>query len=253
MQPSTDNFYFLIFLGTTGVVLLTTISILLMIVNRNRTLKQQKIMQETALAHQKVLVQAIVQSQEKERSHIGAELHDNIVNAIMLLNLLIEKQDKQAALQLSMKIATDIRLLSHGLSPATLRLFGLHEALKELAEQLEEDNHLTVNLQTIDVLSTASISYETTLHLYRIIQELVTNTLKYANASIICISLSVIDDTLKMFYSDNGNGFEFNNPRLRGNGIYNIESRLQVLQATYHFFSTPGHGVQMEINLPLND
>jgi two-component system NarL family sensor kinase len=198
------------------------------------------------------LVQAIVQSQEKERSYIGAELHDNIVNSLMLLNLLIEKQDKHAALQLSEKIATGIRSLSHGLSPATLRLFGLHEVLKELAGQLEEDNHLTVDFQTIDVLSIAGIAYETTLHLYRIIQELVSNTLKYANANIICISLSVIDDTLQLFYSDNGKGFEFNNPGLRGNGIYNIESRLQVLQATYHFFSAPGQGVQMEINLPFS-
>lgn len=208
-------------------------------------------MQQAALNHQKALVQAIVQSQEKERSHIGAELHDNIVNSIMLLKLLIEKQDKNAALQLSEKIATGIRSLSHGLSPTTLRLFGLPEVLKELAENLEEANHLTVNLQTPDVLSATGISYETTLHLYRIIQELVTNTLKYADASIICISLSVTDNTLTLFYSDNGKGFEYNNSR--GNGMYNIESRLQVLRATYEFTSVPGKGVQMEINLQLND
>lgn len=253
MQPSNDNFYFLIFLGTAGVVLLTTVSILLVIVHRNRTLNQQKQMQQAALEHQKALVQSIVQSQEKERSHIGAELHDNIVNSIMLLNLLIEKQDKHAALQLSEKIATGIRSLSHGLSPATLRLFGLQEVLKELAEQLEEANHLTVHLQTDDVLSSVAIPYETTLHLYRIIQELVTNTLKYADAGIICISLTVIDNTLRLCYSDNGKGFEYNNSRLRGNGMYNIESRLQVLQATCQFFSAPGKGVQMEINLPLYD
>lgn len=210
-------------------------------------------MQQAALDHQKALVQAIVQSQEKERSHIGAELHDNIVNSLMLLNLLIEKQDKQAALQLSEKIATGIRSLSHGLSPATLRLFGLPEVLKELAEHLEEANHFTVNLQTPDVLSTPGISYETTLHLFRIIQELVTNTLKHADARIICINLTVTDNTLKVFYSDNGKGFEYNNSKLRGNGMYNIESRLQVLQAAYEFTSAPGKGVQIEINLPLND
>lgn len=251
MQPSTDNVYFLIFLGTAGVVLLTTISILLVIVNRNRTLKQQRLMQQAALDHQKALVQAIVQSQEKERSHIGAELHDNIVNSIMLLNLLIEKQDKQAALQLSEKIATGIRSLSHGLSPATLRLFGLCEVLQELAEQLEEANHLTVNLQTDDALSTTGISYETTLHLYRIVQELITNTLKYADAHTVCIRLTVMDGALTLFYSDDGKGFNYNSPKLRGNGMYNIESRLQVLQATSRFYSAPGQGMQMEINLPL--
>lgn len=247
-----DNFYFLLFLATAGTVLLTTLSILLVIVHRNRTLKQQKSMQQAALEHQKELVQAIVQSQEKERSHIGSELHDNIVNSIMVLTLLINKEDKQAALQLSEKIVTSIRSLSHELSPASLRLFGLHEALNELAEQLEEANHLTIALQIDEAFTAPRITYETTLHLFRIIQELVTNTLKYAKAQNICIRLQMVDDGLTLYYSDDGKGFEYSNPGLRRNGMYNIESRLQVLKATYHFFSAPGKGVQMEINLPLS-
>lgn len=252
MQTANDNFYFLLFLGTAGIVLLVTISILLVIVSRNRALKQQRIMQRSALDHQKALVQAAIQSQEKERSHIGSELHDNIVNSMMLLNLLIEREDKAAALQLSEKIVTGIRSLSHELSPATLRLFGLQEALTELTEQLEEANRIKVILQIDDSFSLVDISYETTLHLYRIIQELVTNTLKYADAQTICIRLQIIEKELSLFYSDDGKGFEYVNPRLRSNGMYNIESRLQVLQASFRFFSAPGGGVRMEINIPIS-
>lgn len=252
MQPSNDNFYILLLLATAGIVLLATLSVLLVIVYRNRTLRHQKATQQTALEHQKALVHAIVQSQEKERSHIGSELHDNIVNSIMLLNLLIGKGDKQAALQLLEKIVTDIRLLSHTLSPASLRLFGLHEALNELAERLEETNHLQIALQTDEIFPGSGIPYETTLHLYRIIQELITNTLKYADARNICIRLQIIDGDLTLYYSDDGKGFEYANQKLRHNGMYNIESRLQVLQATYKFFSAPGKGVQMQINLPLS-
>jgi signal transduction histidine kinase len=251
MQPANDNFYFLLFIATTGLILLATIPITLVIVNRNRSLKQQKLMQQTALNHQKSLVQAAVQSQEKERSYIGSELHDNIVNSIMLLNLLIEREDKATALQLSEKIVTGIRSLSHGLSPATLRLFGLRDALSELAEQLEETRQLNVLLQIDETFPPPGIFYETTLHLYRIIQELVTNTLKYANARTICIRLQIIENNLSLYYSDDGIGFEYANPRLRSNGMYNIESRSQILKATFMFSSAPGHGVQMEINLPL--
>jgi two-component system, NarL family, sensor kinase len=252
MQTANDNFYFLLFLGTAGIVLLATIAILVVIVSRTRALKQQRIIQQSALDHQKILVQAIVQSQEKERSYIGSELHDNIVNSMMLLNLLINRDDKAAALQLSAKIVTGIRSLSHELSPASLRIFGLQEALTELTEQLEEANQLKVMLQIDNSFSTTGIPYETTLHLYRIIQELVTNTLKYANARNISIRLQINNNNLNLHYNDDGNGFEYENRHLRSNGMYNIESRLQVLQATFNFFSAPGQGVQMEINVPIS-
>lgn len=251
MQQTNDNFYFLLLIATAGIVLLATLPVLLVIVNRNKLLKQEKLMQQAALEHQKALVQAIVQSQENERRHIGSELHDNIINSVMLLKLLINKEDKQSALQLSDKIATGIRSLSHGLSPASLRLFGLQEALSELAEQLQETSNLKIDLRIDEENIIAGLTYETILHLYRIVQELVTNTLKYAQAQTICINLQINDSKLSLYYSDDGKGFEYTNSRLHHNGIYNIESRLQILQATHHFFSEPGKGMQMQVTLPL--
>lgn len=251
MQQANDNFYILLLIATAGILLLTVLPILLVIVNRNKLLRQERAMQDAALEHQKTLVQAIVQSQENERRHIGSELHDNIINSVMLLNLLINKEEKKSALELSDKIANGIRSLSHGLSPASLRLFGLEEALCELTEQLQESSSLNIDLR-MDKENVAALGYETTLHIYRIIQELVTNTLKYAEAKSICIHLKADDSSMLLFYSDDGKGFEYSNPQLRNNGIYNIESRLQVLQATHRFFSEPGKGMQLNVTLPLH-
>ncbi|MDP4265721.1 MAG: hypothetical protein Q8941_24595 [Bacteroidota bacterium] len=251
MQQANDNFYILLLMATAGILLLATVPILLVIISRNRSLRQERAMQQAALEHQKALVQAIVQSQENERSYIGSELHDNIINSIMLLKLLIGKDDKPSALQLSDKLATGIRSLSHDLSPASLRLFGLQEALSELAEQLQETTHLEIDWHIDEEKAMAGLAYETTLHLYRIIQELVTNTLKYAEAQTICIHLQIKDGKLSLYYSDDGKGFDYANSRLHHNGMYNIESRLQVLQATHHFSSVPGKGMQMQVTLPL--
>jgi signal transduction histidine kinase len=251
MQQANDNFYTLLLIATAGVVLLAALIILLVIVSRNRALRQERIMQQAALSHQKTLVQAIVESQEKERNYIGRELHDNVINSIMLLNLLIDKEDKSSALQLSAKVLTDIRSVSHGLSPAALRLFGLPEALSELAEQLQETTPISVDLHIEEEKLIADIPYETVLHLYRIVQELVTNTLKYANAQNVRIELKTTAGNLLLYYSDDGGGFDYNNSKLHHNGMYNIESRLQVIQATHSFSSASGKGMQMQVILPL--
>lgn len=253
MQHTNDNFYILLLIATAGIILLATVPILLVIIYRNKSLRQERVMQQAALEHQRALVQAVVQSQENERSHIGSELHDNIINSIMLLNLLIDKGDKQSALQLSDRIATSIRSLSHNLSPASLRLFGLQEALSELAEQLQDTTNLKIDLHIDKENTIAGLDYKTTLHLYRIVQELVTNTLKYAQAQTICINLQINEGTLSLHYSDDGKGFEYANSRLHHNGIYNIESRLQLLQATPSFSSAPGKGMQMQVTLPVYD
>lgn len=245
MPEAPDNFYVLLLIATGGVLLLAVIPLLLVITFRNRTLRQERKLQAAALQHQKALLQATVQSQEQERNHIGIELHDNIINSMMLLNLQIQNADREQALAHSENIVQAIRSLSHGLSPVALRLFGLREAVVELAEQLQENAGMQIDWRVEDAETLSAVPRETALHIYRIVQELVTNTIKHAKASKVGIYLERQLDVLLLEYNDNGVGFLIDNTAARHHGLYSIESRLELLKAEYNWSTAPGEGMQL--------
>lgn len=253
MEQSTDNIYVLLLIATVAVLLLAVLPVLLYIRFRNRAWRQERLMQQMALQHQQALLRASVESQENERQHIGAELHDHIINSMMLMNLQIRKADTRAALLQSEKIADQLRNISHGLSPVELRLFGLKKALTGLVVEWQQSGNVMVDFRFEEERSCTDWSYEAGLHLYRILQELVNNTIRHANASVIELELRSAEQHLTMRYSDNGAGFDLANPAARHNGLFNIESRLQLLQASCAMESAPGAGFRFETKVPFID
>ena len=251
MRTASDNIYVLLLIATAAVLLLAILPVLLYVLFRNRALRQEFQMQQMALDHQRELLQASVRSQEKERQHIGAELHDHIINSMMLMNLKIRKADMPAALEQSERIAGQIRQISHGLSPVALRLFGLKEAVTELVIEWQEASGLQVEWHMSERKSLSELPYETGLHLYRILQELVNNTSRHAQASLVIVHLDCDPERLSLRYSDNGIGFDYANRQNRHNGMYNIESRLMLLNASSTVKSTPGEGFSFEASIPI--
>lgn len=251
MHTATDNIYVLLLIATAAVLLLAILPVLLYVLFRNRALRQEFRMQQMTLDHQRELLLASVRSQEKERQHIGAELHDHIINSMMLMNLRIRKADIPAALEQSEQIAGQIRQISHGLSPVSLRLFGLKEAITELAIEWQESSGLQIKWQISEQKMLSAVPYEAGLHLYRILQELVNNTMRHADATLIEMSLDREGRTLALRYSDNGRGFDYTDRGNRHNGMYNIESRLMLLKATSLIKSDPGSGFYFDASIPI--
>jgi signal transduction histidine kinase len=100
----------------------------------------------------------------------------------------------------------------------------------------------------------ANLSNEKNIVIYRIISELLNNTIKHANARNIRISFDNDEKIMNITYSDDGTGFEITNKSTlaKGLGMRNIQSRLKTINAKYHFKSAPGEGMSLHFSFTYN-
>ncbi|RFZ84083.1 hypothetical protein DYU05_00130 [Mucilaginibacter terrenus] len=268
MQITTDNAYILIVLGMCGTFLLVTAFILFSVRNQNRLLKQRQRFQHAELVHQKELLRAIIESQETERKRIGQDLHDDVGTTLSGLRLLIEMfkpTDKTDNYYLEFirsskatidKIVTDVRNISHNLSPATLGYYGLAAAIEEHIDVINQSGKLEVIVtdNSGELLNNLELPIATAL--YRVLEELLNNTIKHSGASRAEIEFRNDENGLSINYNDNGKGIAQAQSTLKkGMGLQNIESRLLNINAAYLISTEPGQGFNVLVKCPitLND
>lgn len=251
----------LIAVGTAGMLLLVVFIVLYMVLYQRKISRQQE-------AHQRTLLEAVIQTQEEERSRIAIDLHDDLQQQFSTVRMAVKKAAEELegvsplakSLEEASKMAgnaiTDMRRISYNLMPEVLRRDGLVEALNELCTRLCETG--------IEAQFTIRGEYQrfdtkTELALYRVVQELVNNTMKHAEATRIsmvmnCISASPPDneDRYMLMIGDNGKGFDTETKEYKGLGMRNIESRLSMINADYNFESRPGEGTNVTIIIKTN-
>lgn len=260
-----DNIVFLLVLGTSGMLLLAISIILLQVRNQNRMLKQRESAQKAEIAHQKQLLNAIIQSQEAERKRIGRDLHDDIGAALSGLRLSIDvynpaianenqhltfKRTSKAAID---SIIAELRHISHNLSPSLLSLHGLVAALNRQLEFINRTDHLQAEISNNVPEIIDQLNIEVTTALYRVLEELLNNTIKHAKATSIKISFEAAGQNLLVRYSDNGIGLPTTaNTLPKGMGLQNIESRLSMINASYRILPQQVGGFHLDIEYPVN-
>jgi signal transduction histidine kinase len=255
-----ENIFLLIIMCTGGISLLVISFVLLFIRNQNKLLKNRQQIHDAEMAHQKELMNTIIQSQEMERKRIGEDLHDEVGGSLSSLRMLIRKldnnvDDKQViedALnsykQLIDKIIQDVRNISHNLSPPALALFGFTTALEELGDFINKSGQLSLSVINHAGEVTGQLPYLTALALFRILQELVSNTVKHADAKLIGISIFMDNGLLTIHYTDDGKGYDYDDiNNKKGMGMQNIESRMNMLNATYTLKTAIGQGFSMSV------
>jgi len=229
---------------------------------KTKLISKQKI---SRLEEEKKLLQArnLVDGQEEERKRIAMELHDGLGVILSATKMQFSTLDNAAsmepklmekAIRLLEQASGEVRRISHNLMPGLLTKLGLYEAIDDLFESINETKLLG-----------ASVSFEgdrdrrlpenTEIMLYRIIQELVNNTMKYAKASQIRLSLSTAHSPITINYSDNGTGFdpdEVMNSGKKSIGLKSIESRVGFLNGQMTLKSAPGKGVDYLFTIPVN-
>ncbi|WP_109298809.1 sensor histidine kinase [Aquimarina sp. AU474] len=239
-----------------GVIFLLSLSVIIFfIVYQRRLLAQQKERQKLEFDYQKELLKTSILSQEEERSRIAKELHDD-VGAMLTTSKLYFGQitpalplDEFNEITLKMngflnEMIRSVRHISQDLRPVVLEKLGLIEALQSLGQTINDSGKIKVFFKNN---TTNSIRKSRELNIYRIIQELITNTLKHANASIIKIELKNENDALVILYQDNGKGLDKQEVlHKKGLGLKNIESRLSVLSGNINFLTT-AKGFKVEI------
>lgn len=250
-------------LGTSGMLLLTAaIAIFIYLYQRKlikRKLEYQKI--EDLLRQQELKsAYAMLAGQEKAHKRIAEELHDNLGSILVTLNMfadaLQKKTDPEAQKQLAKKISEvaaianeATRKISHSLDSGVLKHFGLATAVQELTDAVNDSQTVAVSSH---IQLTDQLDSEVSLNVYRIIQELINNTLKHAEATKINLDLNQIKDHLSLIFEDNGIGFTKEEiAERKGMGLRNLESRVERMNGQLTIDSKKNKGTSIIIEIPL--
>lgn len=246
--------------GMLGVFLLIALMIMLQVRSQNTLLHQQRKMAEAEMAHQKDLLQAVITSQESERQRIGADLHDEVGSVLSSLRLLIEKHTQavqagdftQQSKTLIDRVIANVRQISHNLSPRISGSYGFFDAVHELADTVNHSGVIRLTLDFDEGIAETPMHENAAMAVYRVLAELINNTIKHARANHIVITVKVHDGKMDIAYSDDGIGLPDKQSQSgRGMGMQNIESRLNMIHANWQVLRNTGKGFGMEISVPL--
>ena len=257
-----SQLYILLIISIAGTGLIIIGFILVQVRNQKNMLEKQRQLADAKLKHQKDLLEAVITSQETERQRIGSDLHDEVGTVLSSLRMLIEKHESpiqavaSEAFNLQSKemidrVIKNVRQIAHNLSPHISGEHGLYDALHALCDTVNLAG--TVRIATLfeEGSIPKNLPEATALSLYRVLAELMNNTLKHADAKNITIRIGTTNNKLDVIYADDGIGFlDDGAAAVKGMGLQNIESRISVAGGSYRISSSPGNGVEVYLSIP---
>lgn len=230
--------------------------VIIFIRHQNKLLKQQQYIRFSEAAHQQQLLQTVIESQEAERKRIGEDLHDDVGTALSNLRITIEMFDQHTPASFKNnckviidKVIQDVRHISHNLSPIGIELYGFMGAVEEMCESITLNGKLRIVVTNNAGDFAGILSKTTCMSLYRVIEELLNNTIKHADATEVKIIFERDDNGIQIVYNDNGRGLSPSPRKEKGMGYLNIESRLSIINAVYVIDSLEGNGFNIRITV----
>jgi len=213
----------------------------------------------------KKLVQTLLENQkivEKERTRIAKDLHDGLgglLSGIKLTlgsmhgNLVVSSENtaifNRAISQLD-KTIVEMRRVAHSMMPEALLKFGLTEAIEDYCDGMNESKAVKIKFTKLGLAQPLEKAME--VMLYRVVQELSNNAIKHAEAENIFIQLAVHERGLTLTVEDDGKGFETKSLSMaKGDGLRNVQSRVDYLKGSYEVQSSPGSGTSFIIEIPV--
>jgi len=221
--------------------------------NKIRAMEQEIVDQR--VQEQKSITRAILNAQEKERNHIGQELHDNISQILVSSKLFLgaagaENETIRGLIEYPLELIDnsieEIRQLSSRyVTP--IKNVDLRDLLQTLLNKLAENTSIDTTLE-YDV-SNRELNDDLKLNIYRIIQEQINNIVKHAAPGRVDISVQAEPQSLHIEMSDDGKGFDVTSKR-KGIGIQNMLNRIDSFNGKMDIESSPGHGCRIQIAIP---
>ena len=214
----------------------------------NKVLRAEKELRE--LAHK------LVEAQERQRSRIGSELHDQLGQQLTYAMLLVEKAARKpdektivAARSTLQESISAVRNLSSMLSPRLLRGAGLFQALSSLLAEYTTRTQIRVDFD--HSVTPADLSEDVALAGYRIVQEALTNVVRHAKASEVKVRLSLVPANLRLTVKDDGVGFALDAVG-HSTGLTGMRERALALGGRMSIDTSPGQGTTIVAVLPLH-
>lgn len=212
---------------------------------------------EQRVSRQRQITEAVLRAQEKERTEIGKELHDNVNQILGASNLYIntamtDDELRQELLERSTQLVTkainEIRKISKSLITPGLREIGLLESIEDITEDLRKTTGFNIRMD-FNIIE-EEIDDNRKLTLFRIIQEQLNNIVKHAKATEALIRIIIEGKDIVLTVVDNGVGFDISRHR-KGVGITNIISRVELFNGKVDIQSKPGEGCVLTARLPM--
>jgi signal transduction histidine kinase len=239
-----------------GLLIILALSLLAIYLHYSRAeLKKSRDTQVQLSSH-------LIKAQEKERSRLAAELHDDFSQRLALLAFGLQNTaetlpDSSDALKQTLdefrqsvsELGDDLHSLSHRLHSSTLDTLGLVTGLKSLCREFGAKQGIEVDFTSEDI--PRSVRPEVALCLFRITQEGLQNLKKHSGAKRAQLSLRHMGDRLFLSMCDKGIGFDANRMEKPGLGILSMQGRARLLGGEFEIHSTPGKGTRIETWIPL--
>lgn len=200
-----------------------------------------------------VFTAQMIKTQEAERERISNELHDTVCQDLRVLQFQLEDDE---SVTLCKKIASDVRNTCYALTPSDLGE-GLFEALISLCDVLKKQSGVEIILFIQDEIknnqSFREFPKDKNLHIYRIVQEMLTNAIKHSGSERISVLVRTCDKkNFKIIVSDDGKGFDLKTALKKKNhfGLKNIQARTESVHGKIAFNSEEGEGTQVTVTVP---
>ncbi len=217
-------------------------------------------------AVQKAENQSLVKEEaiiEKERKRIARDLHDTVSQELFAAHMILSGVSQQALKLDREKMQTqlqsvaailetaqkDLRVLLLHLRPVELEEKSLVEGIQILLKELEDKSDLKVSLKQ----NVSKLPKKIEEHIFRILQELISNTLRHAQASCLDVYLYQTDVELQLKVVDNGIGFQLGSLDDLSYGLRNIKERVEDMAGTVQLLTAPKQGLAVDIRIPLLD
>jgi signal transduction histidine kinase len=219
--------------------LIIVISIFIYFFNRNRY-KTQLALQQVAEQRNKVL--AVLETEERERKRIAADLHDGVCQMLAAVSLQLNntKQPVTVAQDLLDMAAAEVRSVSHQMSPELLKHYGLVKAIENSLAQLNNSN-IGIVFNFYSLIEHYGADELLQVMIYRAFQELVNNVIKHAKASEVNVHLTISEQSALLMIEDDGLGFNVAGLH-SGLGLKSLANRVKAFNGTLTIDSTPGRG-----------
>ncbi len=238
--------------------------------SRNRLRSNKVIAAQTAALNQQHIreledklkietMQSMLVGQESERRRIAQDLHDSVGGLLAATKMQVEKlseknsTSEQNAEWLKIKALLDdtvaeTRHIARNMQPNTLLQFGLATALRDLTSHFRAEGMPKITFQQFGDFS--NLEHNLALNCYRIVQELLQNSLKHANAKEILVQVTCSDNQMELLVEDDGIGYAIDAVK-KGMGTDNIAHRVQFLKGEINIQSSKGQGASTLVTIPL--
>lgn len=204
---------------------------------------------EIILAHKNTLIQASLESQEKERIRIASELHDGIIGQMAAVRLQVAMQKPAEVLDVQLGNTIDeLRRISHDLYPPMYETQNLDVLIANVLKSYQSKYEVQAKY---NVVANKTIPIREKIQALRIVQELLHNMEKHARATKIQLLVRISSSYVALVFRDNGVGFDTEKEK-GGQGLQNIELRCMSIQAHYKFKSKKNDGTTFLFIAPIS-